>query len=326
MSKLVAISIGDLKGIGIKILIDLWMKKKILNFILFTDIDKFKYYFEYRKISKNINIVNNKNIISEFNFIENKINIYSYKSKSFEDNTLKSLKIGHFFCKEKLCIGLVTLPLRKDLIKKNIDKYFIGQTEFFQRLEKKNNSNMILYHNKIIVSPITTHIKVRNISKKISNKGFLFNQIYNLSKSLERDFNINKPKLVISGINPHAGENGYIGDEEIKIIRPVLNKLKKKKIIIDGPLSADSILLDRNIKKYDCFIFIYHDQALIPFKLISKFSGVNYTGNLNIIRTSPDHGTAYDLIQSKNISNKSLLNSYKLIKKIFKNRLRYDTS
>ena len=185
---------------------------------------------------------------------------------------------------------------------------------------------MILYHKKIMVSPLTTHIKVSNISKKISDKRFLFNQLYFLSKNLTIDFNIKKPKLAISGLNPHAGENGYIGDEELKIINPVLHKLKKKGVIIDGPLSADSILLNKNMEKYDCFIFIFHDQALIPFKLISKFSGVNYTGNLDVIRTSPDHGTAYDLIGSKKISNKSFLNAYKLIKKIYKNRMIYGNS
>ena len=96
--------------------------------------------------------------------------------------------------------------------------------------------------------------------------------------------------------------------KKLKSLIPVIKKLKNKKIlIIDGPFSADSILIKKNIKKYDCFIFIYHDQALIPFKYISQFSGVNYTGNLNIIRTSPDHGTAYNLIGSKKISNKSFI-------------------
>ena len=102
--------------------------------------------------------------------------------------------------------------------------------------------------------------------------------------------------------------------------------MKKRGLHIEGPLSGDSMLIKNNLKKYDCFIFIYHDQGLIPFKLISQFSGVNYTGNLSIIRTSPDHGTAYNLTNNKNISHKSMLNSYKLIKKIYKNRKMYDKS
>ena len=140
------------------------------------------------------------------------------------------------------------------------------------------------------------------------------------------DFNISKPKIIISGLNPHAGENGEIGNEENKLITPVVKNLKKKGVDIYGPYSADSILIKKNFKKFDCFVFIYHDQALIPFKYISQFSGVNYTGNLQIIRTSPDHGTAYDLVGKKEISNASFLNCYKLINRIYKNRIINDKS
>ena len=180
---------------------------------------------------------------------------------------------------------------------------------------------MILFHKKIIISTITTHIEINKVSKIISNKVFLSNQIINLNKTLKKDFNIVNPKMIISGINPHAGENGELGNEENKIITPTIKKLKKLGININGPISADSMLINRNLRKYDCFIYIYHDQALIPFKYISQFTGVNYTGNLDIIRTSPDHGTAYDLIGKKYISDTSFLNCYKLINKIYKNRI-----
>ncbi len=135
---------------------------------------------------------------------------------------------------------------------------------------------------------------------------------------------LKKPKIIISGLNPHAGENGKLGNEEIEIINPAVKKLKSKGIKIHGPHSADSLLINKNLEHYDCFIFIFHDQALIPFKYISQFSGVNYTGNLSIIRTSPDHGTAYNLVDSKNISDKSLLNCFKLIKEIHFNRKHAD--
>ena len=185
---------------------------------------------------------------------------------------------------------------------------------------------MILFHKKIIISPLTTHIKVNKISKIISNKIYLQNQVLNLIKTLKIDFNIKNPKIVVSGLNPHAGEKGKIGREEIEIISPTIKKLRKKNLNVDGPLSADSMLINKNFKKYDCFVFIFHDQALIPFKYISQFSGVNYTGNLSIIRTSPDHGTAYNLLKSKDISNKSFLNCYKLVNKIYKNRMINDKS
>ena len=257
--------------------------------------------------------------------IKRKINIFSYKTISSEDNTYKSLMYAYKLCVEKICIGLITLPLRKDLIKKNIDKNFIGQTEFFQNINNKKYANMILYHEKIIVSPLTTHLKLKDIAKTVSNKSLLYNMIYTLNKTLKIDFKIKKPKLIVSGLNPHAGENGEIGDEEVKYIKPIISKLNKDGIYIDGPFSADSILINNNLKNYDCFIFMYHDQALVPFKYISQFSGVNYTGNLNIIRTSPDHGTAYNLVGTKKISDKSLINCFKLIKQIHKNRKNVNT-
>ena len=319
MNKLIAITIGDINGIGIDILIKTWKEKKIKNFILITNINILNKILKKRNIKLLLNLVNNKK--NKFIYQKDKFNIFSYKANSFEDNTYKSLKYGYNLCTNKKCIGVITLPLRKDLIKNKINKNFIGHTEFFQKKDKKNNVNMILFHKKIIISPLTTHIEVKKISKVISNKEFLFNQIYNLNKCLELDLNIKKPKLVISGLNPHAGENGKLGTEEIQIIHPIIKKLQKNNINISGPFSADSLLIKKNISKFDCFIFIYHDQALIPFKFISQFSGVNYTGNLNIIRTSPDHGTAYNLLGSSKISNKSFINSYKLINKIYNHRI-----
>ena len=324
MTNLTAITIGDINGIGIEIFLKLWKKNKIKKIILFTNINFFMIFLKKKKINLKINLLyeNSKNLNYKIGYL----NIFSYKAKNNEENTYNSLKYAYHFCNKNICIGIITLPLRKDLIIKKIDKKFIGHTEYFQNLDKKNYSNMILYNKKIIISPLTTHIKVKNISKIISNKTFLYNQIKNLNKTLKIDFNIKKPKLIISGLNPHAGENGKIGKEEIEIITPVLKFLKNKKILIDGPISPDGMLIKNNLSKYDCFIFIYHDQALIPFKYISQFSGVNYTGNLSIIRVSPDHGTAYNLIGSKNISDLSLLNCYNLIKKIKKNRKINDKS
>tara|TARA_B100000900_G_scaffold98636_1_gene81549 strand:- start:286 stop:1272 length:987 start_codon:yes stop_codon:yes gene_type:complete len=324
MTNITAVTIGDINGIGIEILIKLWKKNKIKKIILFTNIIFFKTFLKKRRINLKINLLDEKS--TNLNYKNGYLNIYSYNAKNNEENTYNSLKYAYHFCNKNICIGIITLPLRKDLIKEKIDKKFVGHTEYFQNLDKKKYSNMVLYNKKIIISPLTTHIKVKNISKMISNKTFLYNQIKNLNKTLKMDFNIKKPKLIISGLNPHAGENGKIGREEIETIIPVVNSLKNRNISIDGPISPDGMLIKSNIKKYDCFIFIYHDQALIPFKYISQFSGVNYTGNLNIIRLSPDHGTAYNLIGSKNISDRSLLNCYDLIKKIKKNRKNNDKS
>ena len=319
MSKIIAITIGDIDGIGIELLLRAWREKKINNFILFTDLKILENYLKKKNIKVEINLIKKKIKIKKLD--NKKINIFSFSSKSNEENTYKSLKYAYDFCYKKICIGIITLPLRKDLIKIKISNKFTGQTEFFQKIDKKKYSNMILYHKKLIISTLTTHVELRKISKIISNKIFLYNQIKNLNNVLKKDFNIINPKILISGINPHAGENGLLGKEEQRVILPIINKLKNKGVNIDGPKSADSLLIKKNLKEYNCFLFIYHDQALIPFKYISQFSGVNYTGNLDIIRTSPDHGTAYDLIGSNKISDRSLRNCKKLIEKIYKNRI-----
>ena len=129
---------------------------------------------------------------------------------------------------------------------------------------------------------------------------------------------------MISGLNPHASDNNNIGNEEKKIIIPQLRKLRKNKINIIGPISGDAMLIKKNLKKYDCFVYIFHDQALIPFKYISKFRGVNYTSNLKVIRVSPDHGTAYELVGEKEFSNKSILNCFKYINIINKNKVSWN--
>ena len=319
MSKLIAVTIGDINGIGIDIFLNLFSSKKIKNVVLFSNYKFINNYLRKNNINLNINLIN---LYSQtYKYKSNHLNVFTYKSKSNEENTFNSIIYSHRETIKKKFIGIVTLPLRKDLIIKKINKNFMGHTEFLQKLENKKNSNMILIHDKIIVSPITTHISINSVSKVLLKNNYFLTQITNLNKTLKVDFNIKDPRIIISGLNPHAGENGEIGDEEI-FINKLIKNLKNKKINITGTVSADSMLL--NNKKYDCYVFMYHDQALIPFKYISKFSGVNYTGNLEIIRVSPDHGTAYNLKGTKDISYDSIKKCFILINKINKNRIKYN--
>ena len=221
---------------------------------------------------------------------------------------------------KKLCQGIITLPLNKSIISKKVDNKFLGQTEFFEKLNKKKFANMIFYSQKLIVSPLTTHISINNISKRIKKKDFIKKKITKLVSTLKNDFSIKDPKIALAGLNPHAGEKGSIGNEEKKYILPAIKKLKKGKIFIDGPFPADSLFIKKNIKYYDCFICFYHDQALIPFKILSEFHGVNYTGSLDIVRVSPNHGTAYDMVGLNMAKTDSLLYCFNIINKIITNR------
>ena len=320
-NKLIAVTIGDINGIGLELLIKLWNNKKINNFILITNKEIFLKYLKINKIKllfKIINIFEIKNLKKNNKYFL----IFDIKAKNNHQNTYNSLLQSYKLNINKHCKGIITLPLNKNIIKKNVNRNFIGQTEFYEKLDKKKYSNMIFYSEKTIISPLTTHVPIHKINNDLKKTDFIVNKIKNLISTLKIDFAIDNPKLAISGLNPHAGENGSIGNEEILYILPSLKKLKRLGIIIDGPFSADSLFSKKNIKYYDCFICCYHDQALIPFKILSKFDGVNYTGSLNIVRISPDHGTAYDLVGLNIAKTNSLLYCFKLTKKIIRNRLK----
>ena len=310
----IAVTIGDINGIGIELLIKLLKLKKNNKLVLFTNQNIIKKYFKRKKINIPLNVINN-NI-----FKKNYLNIYDYKAKNNEENAYKALIESYDQSKKGYYIGILTLPLNKEKILQQIHSRFIGQTEVYQQLDNKKYSNMLFIKNNLIFATLTTHIRLKQINKYLSNKEYIYNKIFNINKTLINDFGINNPKLIISGINPHSGENDFFGNEESLFLKPVIKKLIKNNIKVYGPYSADSILTKKNMKIYDCFIFNYHDQALIPFKMISKNTGINYTSGLNIIRVSPDHGTAYDIV-GKNIGNvKGLMNCINLINKIYKKR------
>ena len=167
---------------------------------------------------------------------------------------------------------------------------------------------------------LTTHIPLSKINYYLKQTQIIEKKIYSIYKTLKIDFNILKPKIAICGLNPHAGENGNIGKEEKIFLNPIIMKLIKKGVNIQGPFSADTIFNISNRKKYDCFICIYHDQALIPFKIFTENTGINFTGSLDIIRISPAHGTAYNLVNTNKASTKSLVNSFLFANKFLKNR------
>ena len=300
MSKLIAVSIGDIKGIGIEILIKEWKSRKIRNFVLITNYKLFKKYISTKKINIKTyksSIKNNKLFVSKDSF-----NIFDIKTSNYNQNTLESLKISYKLVKKKYFIGIVTLPINKKKINK-INSTFIDQTSFFTKKDGKKFSNMMFIYKNLFFVPLTMHIMIKNVSKKFKNSITIINKIKNLNMSLVRDFQINNPKYIMAGINPHSGENGIISNEDKEYITPIINRLKKFYININGPVAPDAIVNKNNLKSHNCFIFTYHDQALIPFKIISNYSGVNYTSGLDIIRVSPDHGTAYDLVGKKNKSS-----------------------
>ena len=218
-----------------------------------------------------------------------------------------------------LCINnknyaLVTGPLSKENIMK-IDPKFIGHTEYIQKLTKSKNVLMLLGSEKLKLAFITTHIPLKKVSSAI-NEDNIFLKTKILDNELKKKFKIKNPRIGILGLNPHAGENGKIGNEEINKIFPAVKKLKSQKINITGPISADTAFTVSNRKKYDAFVAMYHDQALPVLKAISFGSGYNITLGVSIIRTSVDHGVALDIAGKDGLDYGSLQSAINLAQKI----------
>ena len=313
--KLICVTIGDIKGIGIHLLLKEFRNGKIKDFVLITNINIF--YKEIKFPKKKIHVMYENNF-ADYN--ENKLNIFSFNTKNKNTNTLDSLNIAYNLTKNKFFIGILTLPINKHKINKSINSKFIDQTSYFAKKEKQRNSNMIFFYKNKFFIPLTTHIELKKVHIFFKNINYSINKIESLLFTLKKDFKILKPKFILAGINPHAGEDTTISYQENKYLKPIVNILKKKKINITGPISGDGMINYENLKYYDVFIFTYHDQALIPFKIISKYEGINFTSNLKIIRVSPSHGTAEHLIGSNKATSKGIINSFNLIKKIYKNR------
>jgi 4-hydroxythreonine-4-phosphate dehydrogenase len=213
--------------------------------------------------------------------------------------------------------GFATSPINKDMMI-NGGATFPAHTELLAHLTSSKDFAMLFYSKRLITVLATIHIPLRMVAESITKKSL--EKIIMISiNSLQYDFGIKNPKIAVLGLNPHSGENGKIGAEDTNVISPVIEKLKKDNFLIDGPFPSDSFYA-KKYKDYDIVVSMYHDQALIPFKLLSFNDGVNVTIGLPIIRTSPVHGTAYD-IAGKNIADgRSMIASVKLACKISENR------
>ncbi|MEY3171944.1 MAG: 4-hydroxy-L-threonine phosphate dehydrogenase, NAD-dependent, partial [Pseudomonadota bacterium] len=195
-------------------------------------------------------------------------------------------------CLNKSFDALVTAPINKSII--NESQHFTGHTEYIAHYTHAKNEVMLLASESMKVALVTTHVPISQVSSLITQ-----NKFEETLKTIHRDlihrFKINNPTIFVAGLNPHAGENGTLGLEEIDILIPVINKLKLEGMLIEGPLPADTLFTEKYIKKADCFLAMYHDQGLAVFKHANFGLGVNVTLGLPIIRTSVDHGTAIDL-------------------------------
>ena len=288
-------------------------------------------FLAFKKIPAKITIMANRKALNarakmhnkKINFIENLgphkgngdihlINV-PYESnvipgEPIKENSLSQIKMidyGVNNCINKNYDALVTLPISKEILSTTRCK-FTGHTEYISNLCKTSNKEVMLLANKELkVALVTTHVPLSQVSRLIT-KTKLTKIIRTLHFDLQKRFKIKKPKIIITGLNPHAGENGNFGDEEIKVIIPVIESLNNEGFNLIGPVPADTAFVPKNINGVDCFLAMFHDQGLAAFKALSFGQGVNITLGLPIVRTSVDHGTAYSLVGTKNIDPKSL--------------------
>ena len=212
-------------------------------------------------------------------------------------------------CLNKSFDALVTAPIHKSII--NESQPFTGHTEYIAHYTDTKNEVMMLTSKTMKVALVTTHVPLSQVSRLITSEK-LEQTLRTIHRDLIHRFKINNPKIFVAGLNPHAGENGILGLEEINILTPVINKLKLEGMLIEGPLPADTLFTEKYIQKADCFLAMYHDQGLAVFKHANFGLGVNVTLGLPIIRTSVDHGTAIDLAGVGNIDPNSFYSAIDL--------------
>lgn len=220
--------------------------------------------------------------------------------------------------------ALVTNPINKWALKQNSSFQYEGHTDFLAALDKKNSFSvmMLASNNGFRVVPVTVHIPIKHISKKLTSK-LIEQTILIVNESLKVDFKIKSPNILITGLNPHAGENSAMGYEEIDVIIPTVKKLKKIGLNLIGPISADTAFTLDKRTTFDAFICMYHDQALIPIKTTSFDECINITLGLSFVRTSPDHGTALDIAGAGTANPNSLILAIKEAQKIVNSRANY---
>ena len=322
---------GDINGIGYEVILKSLMDNRINDFftpILYGSPKVLAYHRKALDIENfSLNTIRHpseanpkrSNII---NCIDDNVRVELGKSTSLAgEASLRALERAVEDMKNGEVDVLVTAPINKDNIQS--EKFsFPGHTEYLKHKFKANDVLMLMVSENLKVGVITGHIPLKDVPSTITEE-LILQKIRILNKALVEDFNIAKPKIAILGLNPHSGDNGLIGKEEIEIIIPALKKAQAENIVALGPYAADGLFGSKDYSKFDAILAMYHDQGLAPFKSISFTSGVNYTAGLPFIRTSPAHGTAYEIAGKNEASPDSFRQAMYLALDIFKNRSRF---
>jgi 4-hydroxythreonine-4-phosphate dehydrogenase len=328
MKPIIGISIGDLNGVGPEIILKAFNDKRMLEMctpVIFGSTKVLNFY------SKNIaDFEIEFNAIKDFTKVNpNKVNVYTCWEDDVTINpgvenetggkyAVRSLLVAAQCLKDGEIHALVTMPINKNNTQTNDFKH-TGHTPFFKEKFAAKDVCMFLVTEDLKVALLTEHVPVADIAKNITKEN-IKSKVAILTNSLIKDFGIAMPKIAVLALNPHAGDGGLIGKEEKEIIAPAIEELQKSGNKIYGPYAADGFFARQHDKQFDAVLAMYHDQGLIPFKSFDKEQGVNFTAGLSLIRTSPDHGTAYDIAGKGTASESSFLQALYTAIDILNNR------
>lgn len=325
----IGISVGDLNGIGCEVALKTFEDARMLDFctpVIFASNKTISHQMKAleinivfhgvpdasKAIDGKLNIVNVWKEIPNVQFGEGTKESGSYAIKSLKAAT-EALKNGDIDV-------LVTAPINKNNIQSE-EFNFPGHTDFLAQ-ELEGDSLMFMVTDTLKVGLLTDHVAVKDVSSAIIPR-LIRDKINTIEKSLMMDFGIRKPKIALLGINPHSGDNGVIGKEDDEVLKPVIQEMTNLGHLVYGPYPADSFFGSDGYKKFDAILAAYHDQGLIPFKTLSFGQGVNFTAGLNKVRTSPDHGTAYEIAGKGVADHGSFKEAVFTALSIFKNRTEF---
>jgi 4-hydroxythreonine-4-phosphate dehydrogenase len=305
----IGVTVGDINGVGIEVILKTFADERILEFC--TPL----IYGSTKIISYHRSIINTdfqhyaiKSIdhcrdgtFNVFNFSEGDVDITLGKPTVESGKyALEALEAATADLTDRKIDAIVTAPINKEAM--SLANFgFPGHTEYLSDKFKNLNHLMLMVNDGLRIGVVTGHIPLSKVAERITKKRVV-QKIRMMNHSLKIDFNIDRPTIAVLGLNPHASDNGVIGNDEDEMIRPAIIEAKKSGILAMGPYAADGFFGSGHYRKFDGILAMYHDQGLIPFKTLSFNSGVNYTAGLSIVRTSPDHGTAYDIV-GKNQAN-----------------------
>jgi 4-hydroxythreonine-4-phosphate dehydrogenase len=304
----VGISIGDLNGIGSEVVLKTFQDARMLEFctpVIFASVKTLSFLKKAYELDINLHGIDSLN-----DMVHKKINVlnvwkepvdisFGKEDPQIGTYAVKSLKAAVAALKDSKIDVLVTAPINKSNVQSESFN-FPGHTDYLAK-ELEGDSLMFMISDELKVGLLTDHVAVKDVSSTITRE-LIEKKIKIIHQTLIEDFGIIRPKIAVLGINPHNGDKGVIGNEDDTVLRPALDNIRNNGKLVLGPYAADSFFGSGNYKNFDAIIASYHDQGLVPFKTLAFGNGVNYTAGLSKIRTSPDHGTAYD-VAGKNVAN-----------------------